>query len=63
MVARFPSARRHRVWNVNTFSVEDTDTIGHLMAHAILRDIPIERASRGFIQPRAVILKRKTSGT
>ncbi|MBN1671774.1 MAG: GntR family transcriptional regulator [Kiritimatiellae bacterium] len=44
-----------------TACVEDWDTIGYLMAHAVMRDIPIARTTRRFIRPRCQILERKTA--
>jgi len=44
-----------------TSCVEDWDTIGYLMAHAVLRDIPIARTTRRFIKPHCLILKRNTT--
>ncbi len=34
---------------------------GYLIAHGILRDIPVDRTTRGFIPTRTVILERETT--
>lgn len=39
----------------------DWRTIGYLMAHALIGDIPIERSSRGFIRTNALIVERTTT--
>lgn len=39
----------------------DWDTIGYLMAHAILGDIAVERTTRGFLRTRARVVGKMTT--
>jgi DNA-binding LacI/PurR family transcriptional regulator len=41
--------------------VPDWHGVGYLMAHTLLRDIPIERSRKGYIHTRAVFLDRATT--
>ncbi len=41
--------------------VPDWSGIGYLMAHSLLKDIPIERSRKGFIHTRAVFLDRAST--
>jgi hypothetical protein len=40
----------------------DHDTLGYLMAHALIGDVPYEKTHRGFIKPAALMLERRTTG-
>jgi DNA-binding LacI/PurR family transcriptional regulator len=40
--------------------VPDWHTIGYLMAHALINDIPIKRSRKGFLQTPAVLCERET---
>ncbi len=40
----------------------DWDTIGYLMAHAILGDIPLKRTRRGFLRVPSPVVERLTTG-
>jgi DNA-binding transcriptional regulator YhcF (GntR family) len=44
-----------------TSCVRDWETIGYLMAHAILGDIPLMTTSKGYIQHDALLLERATT--
>lgn len=39
----------------------DWESVGYLMAHAIIGDVPLAQTSRGFIKTRAVVLERGTT--
>jgi hypothetical protein len=41
--------------------IPDWHGVGYLMAHTLLRDIPIERSRKGYIHTRAVFLDRATT--
>ncbi len=38
----------------------DYDATGYLLAHAILRDIPVAKTTRGFIRPPVLFMQRNT---
>lgn len=44
-----------------TTCVRDWETMGYLMAHALMNDIPLEYTRRGFIQCDALMLERQTT--
>ncbi|MBD3243510.1 MAG: hypothetical protein GF331_23165 [Chitinivibrionales bacterium] len=41
--------------------VEDWETIGYLMAHAIIGDFTVAKTTKGFVRPAAVVLQRSTT--
>ncbi len=44
-----------------TTCVEDWETIGYLMAHAIIGDFTVAKTTKGFVRPAAVVLQRSTT--
>lgn len=44
-----------------TACVRDWETMGYLMAHALIGDIPLQYTRRGFIQCDALLLQRQTT--
>jgi DNA-binding LacI/PurR family transcriptional regulator len=44
-----------------TACVRDWETMGYLMAHALIGDIPLQRTRRGFIAYGALLLERETT--
>jgi DNA-binding LacI/PurR family transcriptional regulator len=44
-----------------TTCVPDWRSIGYLMAHTILRDIPVEKTTRGYIRTRVRMYERMTT--
>jgi hypothetical protein len=44
-----------------TYCTIDWETVGYLIAHVIIGDIPIERTSKGFIRVRAQVVERLTT--
>jgi DNA-binding transcriptional regulator YhcF (GntR family)/DNA-binding LacI/PurR family transcriptional regulator len=44
-----------------TSCLPDWEGIGYLMAHALIRDFPIERTRLGYIRMRALLLERETT--
>lgn len=44
-----------------TTCVEDWDTIGYQMAHALIGDVPVARTGRGFVRAAALMIERKTT--
>ena len=51
-----PTLRRHGIASC----VPDWNTIGYLMAHALIGDIPIQTSRRGFIRTPALLYERST---
>lgn len=43
-----------------TTCVPDWDAVGYLWAHTLIGDIPIERSSKGFVNARAALYRRRT---
>jgi DNA-binding LacI/PurR family transcriptional regulator len=41
--------------------ITDFDTMGYLMAHAIIGDIPLLKSTKGYVKTRAMILERRTT--
>lgn len=41
--------------------VEDWETIGYLMAHAIIGDFVVARTSKGYLRPAALAIQRQTT--
>jgi DNA-binding LacI/PurR family transcriptional regulator len=44
-----------------TSCLPDWEGIGYLMAHALIRDFPVERTRLGYIRMRALLLERETT--
>lgn len=44
-----------------TTCVEDWDTIGYQMAHALVGDVPVARTGRGFVRAAALMVERATT--
>lgn len=59
-IVSFENSRRHYSRGISA-CVRDWETIGYLMAHALIGDIPLEPTSRGFIAFGAQMLERNTT--
>jgi DNA-binding transcriptional regulator YhcF (GntR family) len=59
-IVSFDNDRRHYARGI-TACVRDWETMGYLMAHALIGDIPLEQTSRGFIAFGALMLERNTT--
>jgi hypothetical protein len=44
-----------------TTCAEDWDTMGYLMAHAVIGDFAVAKTRRGFLRTSALMLKRSST--
>ncbi len=51
---------QQRSWGI-TACEPDWDLLAYLMAHALMRDIPVAKSSKGFLAGKALVLERDTT--